>query len=259
MLSHYDLIYLSPHLDDVALSCGGQIHAQTSAGKSVLIVTIMAGDPIPAPITEFARSLHQRWCLVDKTVAGRRQEDQVACQILGADFIHWEIPDCIYRTHPVSARALYVQREDIFGSVQAVEQQLADILAQRLVDLPRRGKLIVPLTVGHHVDHQITRAAAERSTEKALTYYEEYPYVCSEGALAAVILKKKECWQSQVIPLEKRDLRAKIESVAAYASQLSTFFEHRADLEEQIKEYARLVGGERLWFQAGGNSAYSTP
>ncbi|MEZ4728018.1 MAG: PIG-L family deacetylase [Caldilineaceae bacterium] len=47
MPSVYDAIYLSPHLDDVALSCGGQIFGATRTGQRVLIVTITAGDPPP--------------------------------------------------------------------------------------------------------------------------------------------------------------------------------------------------------------------
>src|SRR3954449_7408206 len=91
----YDWIYLSPHLDDAALSCGGQIFAASQGGERVLIVTITAGNPVGS-VSSYAASLHSRWELVDATEA-RRQEDLAACAILGAESLHWAVPDCIYR------------------------------------------------------------------------------------------------------------------------------------------------------------------
>ena len=44
-LTMTDHLYLSPHFDDAALSCGGQIATFTAAGQSVLVVTITGGDP----------------------------------------------------------------------------------------------------------------------------------------------------------------------------------------------------------------------
>ena len=57
MLTH---VYLSPHLDDAVLSCGGMIHRQAQAGERVVVVTVCAGDPPPGPLSDFARSLHER-------------------------------------------------------------------------------------------------------------------------------------------------------------------------------------------------------
>lgn len=44
MKAGVDAIHLSPHLDDVVLSCGGQIAARCGRGESVLVVTLAAGD-----------------------------------------------------------------------------------------------------------------------------------------------------------------------------------------------------------------------
>jgi LmbE family N-acetylglucosaminyl deacetylase len=65
MQPYFDHIYLSPHLDDVALSCGGQIFLHTTAGQSVLVVTLMAGAPdADTAVSEFVQLLHQRWQLL---------------------------------------------------------------------------------------------------------------------------------------------------------------------------------------------------
>ena len=177
MHTYYDKIYLSPHFDDAALSCGGQIYQHTSQGAAVLIVTIMAGDPPIVHVSGYAQSLHDRWQMASDAVEGRRAEDLAACRILGADALHWTTPDCIYRFHPHTGESLYVSDEEIFGSIDPAELDLVEALAQQIQRLPAHGRLVIPLTVGHHVDHQLTRMAAERSASyDTLVYYEDYPY-----------------------------------------------------------------------------------
>ena len=94
------IIYLSPHLDDVALSCGGLIWEQTQSGDSVEIWTICAGDPPQDRLSPFAEELHQRWRVGHNAVDIRREEDIHSCRLLGAKYRHFEVPDAIYRIHP---------------------------------------------------------------------------------------------------------------------------------------------------------------
>jgi len=250
MQTDYDSIYLSPHLDDAALSCGGQIFQQTNAGQRVLIVTITAGDPVISAVSDYAQSLHARWELLADAVAGRRQEDLAANLILGADTRHWRVPDCIYRYHPQSGAPLYVSDADIFGSVDPAEHSLIDELAEQMAHLPTHGQIFVPLTIGHHVDHQLARAAAERAFGvKYLTYYEDYPYAEQTGALENVISAEQARWQAQIIPLTAAAVQAKIAAIAEFKSQLSTFFNSHTHLEQRIQDFTQTIGGERVWRQ----------
>src|SRR5678816_3320336 len=115
--TYYDALYLSPHLDDAVLSCGGQIFQRTAAGQTVLIVTIMAGDPPHPTVSDYAQSLHDRWALATDAAAARRAEDLAAAHLLGADTLHWSVPDCIYRLHPTSGQPFYVSDVDIFDQI----------------------------------------------------------------------------------------------------------------------------------------------
>ncbi len=250
MQPFYDAIYLSPHLDDVALSCGGQIFQQTRAGKRVLVVTITAGDPPAAAVSDYAQSLHNRWELVTDAVAVRRAEDDAANTILGADTLHWSLPDCIYRYHPTTGAALYLSDPDIFGDVHPAELSLVTALSEQMAALPAHQQLYAPLTIGHHVDHQLTRTAVERVfAPTALAYYEDYPYAQQPNALAELIPADHNGWQSTVIPLEEAAIKAKIAAIAAFQSQFSTFFTDHADLEAQIRTFTTQTGGERIWQQ----------
>lgn len=246
----YDAIYLSPHLDDVALSCGGQVFGATRAGQRVLIVTITAGDPPPSTVSSYAQSLHDRWELLTDAVAARRAEDLAANEILGADTLHWSLPDCIYRYHPTTGAALYLSDPDIFGEVHPAEAPLVATLSEQMATLPAHKQLYVPLTIGHHVDHQLTRIAAERVFRvPSLAYYEDYPYAQQPDALAKTLPPDSPIWQAKVIALDEAAIRAKIAAIAAFKSQFSTFFTDHADLERQIRTFTATVGGERVWRQ----------
>ena len=248
MQIYYDTIYLSPHLDDAALSCGGQIYQQTKQGQRVLIVSLTAGDPPHEALSTYAQSLHDRWELISDAVAARRAEDIAACQILGAAWLHWDLPDCIYRFQPTTGAPFYVSDADIFGDVHPAEAGLVAELGKALAALPAHGQLVVPLTIGHHVDHLLTRQAAEQAVSPAhLIYYEDYPYAQQGNKLAQTIGEPPSGWQPRVIPLSAAELRTKIAAIAAFKSQFSTFFTDDADLARQVTGYAAQVGGERVW------------
>ena len=240
-------IYLAPHLDDAALSCGGQIVRLTRAGRRVLIVTVMAGDPPTDVENDYIRSLHARWQVERDVTALRRAEDVAACAILGAEYLHWPIADCIYRLDPATGRPLYVSDHDIFGDIRPAEQPLVAEIANLLQRLPAASQVYAPLAVGHHVDHLLVAADAQRVFGNDLQFYEDYPYVQQPGNLATVIGDPPSNWVPTGIPLDTIDLNTKVEAILAFRSQLSTFFSDRSDLERQVMGYAERVGGERLW------------
>lgn len=255
MRADYDWIYLSPHLDDAALSCGGQIARHTQAGQTVLIVSVMAGDPPTLQISDYARGLHDRWALASEATAARRAEDLAACAILGADALHWTLPDCIYRTDPDSGAPFYVSDADIFGEIAPAEWGLVAALAQQIAALPPHARLVAPLTLGHHVDHLLVRQAGEQAFGPVLLfYYEDYPYAQQPGALDAA-LGDGSGWEPILLPLAPEELATKVEAILAFRSQLSTFFTDRADLEAQVGGFAAATGGERLWRKAALGSS----
>jgi hypothetical protein len=208
----------------------------------------MAGDPSTG-LSGYAHSLHTRWQLAADATEARRREDLAAAAILGAEAWHWPIPDCIYRHHPVNGEALYQSDSDIFGEVHPAELPLLDDLTTRLADLPACDRIVAPLTVGHHVDHQLTRRAAEQCFGPRLEFYEDFPYVQTAGSLDFL---PAAAWDFTIMPVSPTALRARIEAILAYRSQLSTFFTDQADLEQQVLGYAATVGGERLWRRVAG-------
>ena len=154
-------IYLSPHFDDAVLSCGGLIWEQARAGIAVEIWTIFAGDPPPGPLSDFAVVNHKLWGVTtgEETVTMRKAEDEAAAGIVGADLVHFEIPDCIYRRSP---RGEYLYTETVMTSPRPAEKGLPRRIATALKsELREDDTLVCPLSLGGHVDHILARRAAE--------------------------------------------------------------------------------------------------
>lgn len=237
-------IYLSPHFDDVALSCGGLLWEQAQGGEAVAVWTVCAGAIPPGPLSRFAQSLHERWGTELATIEQRRAEDVRSCHHIGAGARHFGFPDCIYRRDPDSGAHLYASEEALFGVPHPVEAplvvQLGDELAQQV---PAGAQVVVPLAIGGHVDHRLVRAAAER-LELPVWYYADYPYIEYAGEAEWVRLEQRK---HHDFAISKAGVEAWVASIAAHASQISTFWAEREAMQAAIQAYHRRVGGVRLF------------
>lgn len=250
-------LYLSPHLDDAALSCGGHISQTTHAGHAVEILTLFAGDepgPEAPPVSPLVSRIFELWGLeAGEVMATRRREDFAAGATLGAEIAHWELQEAIHRRHPTRGEALYPTLEKLFGPIASEEEAIVAALAARIVIHARESGatfIVAPLGVGGHVDHRIVRAAAERALGDALYYYEEFPYVVWKlWALRRAGIYGRR-WERRSLPLRAEDLAARVAAIACYASQVTPLFRHPDRIDLLVRRHARRAGGERLWRRA---------
>ena len=237
-------IYLSPHLDDVVISCGGLVWEQINAGQVVEIWTLCAGDLLPGPLSPFAQELHARWQTGLDAVASRRQEDQRACRELDAACYHFPFPDCIYRTDRDGCH-LYANEQAIFGILQPADTALVETVSRAISDrLSTRDILVSPVAIGNHIDHQLTRAAAEASGHP-LWYYADYPYAHERQEEIQKLYQTG--WEAKTFSLSDDALQAWVRAVSAYQSQLSSFWPGKDELLADLKAYRQEMGGGRLW------------
>jgi LmbE family N-acetylglucosaminyl deacetylase len=238
-------IYLSPHLDDVALSCGGLVWEQIQAKDSVSIWTICAGDPPPGPLSPFAESLHTRWGAGREAIEQRRKEDIAACSRLGATYRHFSVPDCVYRLAPDSHEHLYTSEESLFGDLDPRETGLIHALRVELANsLPAGSQVVCPLSLGGHVDHHLTRAAAS-GLAHALWYYADYPYVLD--AWDRLEQLERQGWKVMHYPISENGIAAWQTAVSEHASQISTFWATPAEMRVALQDYKNQVNGISLW------------
>jgi LmbE family N-acetylglucosaminyl deacetylase len=235
-------IYLSPHLDDAVLSCGGLIWHQIQGGEQVEVWTVCAGEPPPGQLSLFAQVLHKRWGIEDQfVVTERRKEDLQALNILGASVKHFSVPDAVYRRHPKTDQIIYNSWEDVINGIAPGEERLVDRLVIDLSSsLPVEAHLVAPLTLGNHVDHLITRVAAEQ-LHRPVSYFLDFPYA-SEYAEAIPKLLLPGFHQN-VYPINDQALTAWQQSTAAYASQLSSFWTSEEQMHAALAEHREQLGG----------------
>jgi len=269
--SSYHRLYLSPHLDDVVLSCGGLIRKQTLAGERVLVATLFAGIPSYEHLSPFARSLHLLWGRHPDPMGHRRQEDRAVLSHLGADPLHLDFLEAIYRgalREKTSLRLcslachvpgqagqagqapefLYRSNRALFGAIDAKDEKLHVELASTIEEVAKQqGEplLYAPLAGGHHVDHRIARRAADSLRRRGypVTYYEDFPYVEEEEALL-LALGDREQWSPTLQGIADT-IEEKIEAIAIYESQIFLLFRRKETMERRVRAYAASLAPER--------------
>lgn len=251
------VVFLSPHMDDAVLSCGGLIHQLGKQGTEVTVLTVMGGDPPePLPDSPLIRELHARWQAGESPVAARRTEEQAAVGRLGASPAFWNLPDCVYRTR--DGKPLYPHGDDdLFGAVHA-DDPARHTLAEH--PLPAADVIYVPLGVGNHVDHQLVRDWAVDAWRAApetirLWFYEDYPYSHQSEVVQRALGVMSSALASVTVELTQADYEAKAQAAARYESQISTFWPDVDAMRARIYEHLIATGGgalgERYWHFAG--------
>lgn len=235
-------IYLSPHLDDAVLSAGGLIYEQSRSGIPVEIWSFMCGFPPDDDLSPLAQSLHYQWgtTTAEETIRVRRAEDARAGEIIGAKTFHFDFLDCIYRRGK-DGEWLY---GDVFVPSHEAEADLPAQIAQVMVAWLKPDDMVIcQLAVGSHVDHVLVRKAAEM-LGRPLMFDADIPYLLNHpNELEPKTARMKE----SLLTVSEAGFGSWLEAAETYASQLSTLFESRDEMQGRLRGYWSERGGIRLW------------
>ncbi len=116
------------------------------------------------------------------------------------------------------------------------------------VHIPPDVQVVCPLTLGNHVDHQITRWAAEQAAkdlDQALLFYADYPYAAQHPE--QIIRYQQMGWECVRFDISEEGLEAWFASIAAHRSQISTFWAKDDQMQADIRAYTHLQNGLCLW------------
>ena len=240
-----EYIFISPHLDDISLSCGGIVHNLSKKQNDIQIWTIFAGDPPKGILPEFALSLHRRWNLTENIVQKRREEDINSCNILGAKAVHFSFPDCIYRDQK-NGKPLVQNEEDLYQDISKNQENIVEKIYEMLnSELDQTQILVAPLSIGNHIDHQIVRNAIDRLNFRNICFYADYPYNIKSSSENDIKILSK--FKKINFNLDSDDINAWQKSVAAFKSQISTFWSSENHMINEIKKYALSGGDNNIW------------
>ncbi len=237
-------IYLSPHLDDAVLSCGGIIFSQRQAGIPVEIWNWMSGIPAEdMSLSSLARSVHAEWGLdsVKEVYAARLAEDRLAALRVDASPRYFDFFDCIYRRAD-DGEVLYP--EEIFVPPHAADSKLITEIAKVIsANLHPDDILVSPLGVGNHPDHIIVRRAVEK-VGHPLYYYADLPYSIWYPEQLKEATKNLE---AKLQSFSKDELHVWQEAVSAYASPVEVLFFGEERMKKTLKVYWKKLQGVQLF------------
>jgi LmbE family N-acetylglucosaminyl deacetylase len=258
-------LFISPHLDDAILSCGGTIAALTRQGEYVLILTTMAGEPPEnLPSTPFIETIRKRWSSGREHIRARRLEDGRAAQVLGAQVYHLPIFECVFRT----ARDGQGNRVPLYGDANSPYETICPdddapiALMECKCPLAEVSMIYAPLCADNHVDHRIAcnwaLALTRGGRATPLRLYEEYPAAAlNDFAKARRALRYYRELQppytltESLFQVSAPDAAAKVRALKAYASHIRVLWRDEAAMDSAVRAYMSATGGgtlaERYW------------
>lgn len=231
-VSDKKIVYLSPHLDDLAFSNGGLI--QKIGKKNFTLVNIFNKS-------SFAPNLTGK-VSISKI---RTEEDRSFCKKMKCRKIDLGFNDSSLRNY----RKYFVSQE------QASKNIIFDFVTNKVLDaisLLEPDYIFCPLAIGNHIDHQIIFLSVKKSRHKLISkvfFYEDLPYAgeISKTKLIREIMIKIESPKSIPFPLTSAEIKNKLSSLLLYKSQIES-----CDINSTFSYAKSLIKNkyaERLWVE----------
>jgi LmbE family N-acetylglucosaminyl deacetylase len=247
-------VFVSPHFDDVVLSCGGTVAMLIANGVRPTVVTVFGGEITDEAMSTFAKWKHSRWGIesIDDVLDTRRNEEARAAATLGYYARALGFPDAIYRGDRYSADL------ELYAIPNAQETGLEQLIADEVRSLPEwtdETVVYVPLAAGDHVDHQIAHEAGQIIARAGVTVYayEDCPYsIHTPSGVTRRVAALGGRIGPEVVVTVGASIEQRVEAIAQYTTQVPVIFRYTDDWAGSVREHACEVGGpagpaERFW------------
>jgi hypothetical protein len=247
------ILVLGPHRGDAAFSLAVSMGNWLNGGHTVTILNVFSRS-LYAPYSD-AEFVHENDRL-SYVSAMRRREDEHFMQQMTRDLpkaakTHLQMIDLNLKDAPLRLRCA---QEDVCDLAVNPEDpaigKVRKVLDQR-VAAGEIDALVVPLSLGEHVDHRTVREAAlPLTTVLPSAFYEDLPYAATHPSAATDLQALREesggRWHEDLRPVLNRRTDVgeawKQRLMVGYASQIDD------DEAARVGEFAaRYEGGERLW------------
>jgi len=245
------ILVLSPHRNDAAFSLGLAMEAWLAARHRVTVLGVFTRSAT-APFSD-ADTVHPNDLL--SYVSGmRRKEDAELLKLLPK----LRMEDLNLKDAPIRLRCAsgdeYTREPSAEDSAVAkIHKALAKLDAESKIDA-----VVLPLGLGHHVDHLVVRnAVLEFSATRACAFYEDLPDALRDGESFEANRDIDPAIEAQLATLggsfapavltnrDETSIKRKLKMVSVYASQINE------PTMQIISNFAtRYGGGERIWANA---------
>ena len=235
------------------------IHNTPQAGQPLVDELSTQGAVLTSELTDAAAA--------GETMAKRRLEDERYAAFAEVAFVWLDLPDAVFRGYEGDDQLLGLPRADDPAPVDILRREIARLEPQRVY---------LPMGIGGHVDHQLTRDAGlalladsrkwvmpgPEYTGK-IVLYEDFPYAYWEdfGRLEDMPVDSfDELPEGISLTAEFADIsdviERKIRAIALYESQIERLFDDTKAMAQAVRGYAartaeigKMPGGlaERYW------------
>ena len=185
-------IFLSPHLDDAVVSCGGTIAKLVYKREDALVITVYTRGP---DIKSLPKKFHK---FADYDL--RKKEDQVALDKLSADYKWLDIEERAYRT-PLLKRPTEVFKIDLskglnqFLNIKEIQSKL-----DKIFEVNPKAKIYAPLGVGNHFDHvEVFLASLMYMVDNAL--FESFLFYLDSYGMFSTKMRRKHYLGNRLVSM----------------------------------------------------------
>jgi LmbE family N-acetylglucosaminyl deacetylase len=224
------LILLSPHLDDAVISCCDHIVLWKNQGYSITVINVFTSFQSKT-IPKYSQTyIKQSGCTTgNRFERMRHQEDEKAKELLGGTWHDFHYIDGGFRGN---IKPIYPTRHALFsGTISPEDADLVTDLQGKFLSLKCVDRVIVPLGVGKHADHRITKKAAQLAFPKEkLSYFVDISYAQTIQNWTAEMIIKLICMKKSI----RRMTAYKQTVLQCYRSQLPFLFPKKSQYPEII-------------------------
>lgn len=173
----WDVVILSPHMDDALLSLGQHIINWKRENKKIKIITMVNSFGKNKTIPNYSKDYVKKsgFKKVVDFEKARREEDKKVMEELRVEYEYWSVTDASFRSEEGVFK--YPRREDLLsGKVVKSDQKIINNLIGKLNKI-RAMEILIPYGIGNHIDHIILRKVGEESKINNKFFYLESPYL----------------------------------------------------------------------------------
>ena len=211
-MNKYNIMYISPHLDDVVFSCSQLIRNQIRSNNKILITTVF---------TNYSDN-HSNPFLNGKI---RFKEDLNALKNLNVEGNYLNYSELMVRNNlkEYTIFSLIFDLFKIFLNFKKYTRLIYSINneIQNIIDQNKIGTIYIPLGIGFHPDHIITYRACCNLKNVKIYGYEEFPYSQNKiyKLLRLPFIRKNKLIKVKIIKKEK------LKDIFIYKSQFNVVFD----------------------------------
>ncbi len=226
-------LFISPHFDDVAFSCGGTLLNRVRSAHRTSLCTVFSRDA--RPMGRFALECQESKGVPheERYLEMRSREDAAFGAKVGlTDRIELGFLEAPYRG--------YDSIPSLFDALREIDHDLSERISSKISNVIRdhdqRCILYMPSAIGRHVDHRLVRAAMESVVQSvpekiaSILLYEDFPYC----ARHPVQIAAASIYIEEIADV----LDEKIENLLLYRSQIKNQFGSESEARKLVAGYA---------------------